>query len=139
MYDLDDEQRFQYEQQFYMNYNKLKNIILNMQTEIDELEKHCELTPLSKVIDIGKIVTDTVGIQQKYTEINIFIKNLRQTVKDYELKKQVLKSKFKNKKSDRKTGQKSKSVKVHKSKAVKNKKVKSINKLKKKSKPKRVL
>lgn len=139
MYDLDDEQRFQYERQFYINYNKLKNIILNMQIEINELEKQCELTPLYKVIDIGKIVTDTVGIQQKYTEINIFIKNLTQTVKDYELKKQVLKSKFKNKKSDRKTGQKSKSVKVHKSKAVKNKKVKSINKLKKKSKPKRVL
>lgn len=141
MYDLDDERQFQYERQFYINYNKLKNIILNMQTEINELEIQCELTPLYKVIDIGEIVTDTFGIQQKYTQINNFIKNLRQTVKDYELKKQLLKSKFKNKKSDHKTRQKSKSVKVHKSKAVKkvNKKVKSINKSKKKSKPKRVL
>jgi SHS2 domain-containing protein len=138
IYDLDDEQRIQYDElQFYTDYNKLKRIILDMQTEIDEIEKQCELTPLYKVIDIGEILTDTLSIQLKYTEINNSIKKLTQTIKDYELKKQVLKSKFKNKKSNRKSGQKSKSVKVQTLETVK--KVKSIKKSKKKSKGKRGL
>lgn len=110
-----------------------------MQTKIIELETRCELTPLYKVIDIGEISTDKIGIHEKHTKIVDSINKLRQIVGNYKQEIIALKSKFKNKKSIRKSRKKSKSVKVHKSKTIKNKKVKSINKSKKKSKPKRVL
>ena len=127
------------EKQFYEDCKNLKNIILDMQTKIIELETRCELTPLYKVIDIGEISTDKIGIHEKHTKIVDSINKLRQIVGNYKQEIIALKSKFKNKKSIRKSRKKSKSVKVHKSKTIKNKKVKSINKSKKKSKPKRVL
>lgn len=127
------------EKQFYEDCKNLKNIILDMQTKIIEHETRCELTPLYKVIDIGEISTDKIGIHEKHTKIVDSINKLRQIVGNYKQEIIALKSKFKNKKSIRKSRKKSKSVKVHKSKTIKNKKVKSINKSKKKSKPKRVL
>ena len=129
------------EKQFYEDCKNLKNIILDMQTEIIELETHCELAPLYKVNvikDIGEISTDKIGIHEKHTKIVDSINKLRQIVGNYK-QEIALKSKFKNKKPIRKSGKKSKSVKEHKSKTIKNKKVKSKNKSKKKSKPKRVL
>ena len=124
-----------------LNSDGVKNIILDMQTEIIELETHCELAPLYKVNvikDIGEISTDKIGIHEKHTKIVDSINKLRQIVGNYK-QEIALKSKFKNKKPIRKSGKKSKSVKEHKSKTIKNKKVKSKNKSKKKSKSKRIL
>ena len=130
------------EKQFYEDYNKLKKIILDMQTEIIELETECELTPSDttvKVKDIGEISTDKIGIHEKHKKIVDSINKLRQIVGNYKQQIIALKSKFKNKKPIRKSVKKSKSVKEHKSKTIKNKKVKSKNKSKKKSKAKRGL
>ncbi len=123
--------------EFIEKYKKLKSIILKMREEIDELETKCELIPLYKVIDIGEIEIEKFPIMEKYVEIYNSIERLKKTIEDYKLKQKVLKSKFKNKKSNDKSGQKSKSVKVQKLETIK--KVKSINKLKKKSKTKRGL